>query len=140
FTSKYKSYFEYIEGEIVPRMEDIYTCWKTQYSTQILLGSSVKNTRDVIIDNKLILIPNRSEKLGLKYSINVRQYVLTRPAYEYWENIKKNNENIGGIFDSQPSYMQGNIYNVADKDEPVIGFVSVTGLQEKRIFIDGYKI
>ena len=43
---------------------------------------------------------------------------------------------MGSIFDSQPSQLVGNVHNVADAAEPVIGYISAGTIQTKRIYIN----
>ena len=111
------------------------SCWTTQSSTRVILGSSAKLERDVISLSPITFIPNGSWKLGVKYSILVRQYALTEEAFQYWQLLMKNTEQMGTIFDPQPSETVGNIHSVSDPNELVIGFISAGIIQEKRIFI-----
>lgn len=118
-----------------PVTENIYQCWGSAGSTNVNVGSTMKLSDDVIYQKPLILIPKGSERFSLKYSILVRQYALTKEAFEFWENLGKNTENLGSIFDAQPSELTGNIRNVKNPNEPVLGFISVGSIQSKRIFI-----
>ena len=114
---------------------DISRCWGTNSNSPITLGSTAKLGRDIVYNGPLTFLNSDSEKLSSKYSILVRQYALTKDAYEFWEELKKNTESLGSIFDPQPSQIGGNIHNVANANEPVIGYVSAGTFQEKRIFI-----
>jgi hypothetical protein len=51
------------------------------------------------------------------------------------EQMKKNTEALGTIFDPQPSLLKGNIHCVSDPGEIVIGYVNATTVREERIFI-----
>jgi hypothetical protein len=73
--------------------------------------------------------------ISVRYSIQVKQYVLTADAYTYWSNLQKNTEQIGSIFSPQPFADKGNVHNVADTSEQVVGFLSAGTLQKQRIFI-----
>ena len=112
----------------------IYRCWNTVNSSNINIGSSEKLTSDVIY-LPLIYIPGRSIKLSYLYSVNMRQIALSEQAYRFMEKMKKNTEELGSIFDPQPSELQGNIHCVTNPSEIVIGFVEVSDEKQKRIFI-----
>lgn len=112
----------------------IYTCWQSENSTNILLGSSAKLSED-IMHQPLVFIPPASWKLSVLYSINVKQYALSKEEYEYLSKMKSNTEETGSIFDKQPSELQGNIHCLTKPDEPVIGFIGIANVQVQRIFI-----
>ena len=137
FNSKFQSLYISNGTEIVPRTaaQDIYSCFGNSSSSTILLGSSAKLSEDVIYRAPLTQILSTSEKIGIKYSILLRQYALSTEAYNFWINLKKNTEQLGSIFDAQPSNINGNIHNTVDPAEPVIGYISATSIQTKRIFL-----
>jgi hypothetical protein len=112
----------------------IYKCWNSLASTSIILGSSEKLSSDVIYLPVQFIEPG-SEKLSVLYSMNLKQYAMTQDAYLFMEKMKKNTEQVGTLFDAQPSQITGNIKCLSNQDEPVIGFVEVTDEQTKRIFI-----
>jgi len=60
---------------------------------------------------------------------------MSQDAYLFMQKMKKNTEQVGSLFDAQPSQISGNIKCVTDPNELVIGFVEVTQEQTKRIFI-----
>ncbi|CAN5327523.1 hypothetical protein BH09BAC6_BH09BAC6_05590 [soil metagenome] len=115
--------------------EVTYYCFANSSSNSILLGSSAKLAEDVIYQAPITFVPSNSEKLELKYSIQVRQFALTKEAFNFWTNLKNISEQLGGIFDAQPSQISGNIHNVNNAAEPVIGYISVSTVQLKRVFI-----
>lgn len=116
--------------------EKIFRCWQSDRSTNILIGSSAKLSEDIIYMAPLTFIPDDSWKLSVKYSIRVKQRVLSKGAFEYLEKMKKNSEQLGSIFDPQPSTSSGNIRCTTDPAEVVIGYVYISSVVEKRIFID----
>jgi hypothetical protein len=70
----------------------------------------------------------------------VRQYGLSKDAYDFWQNLQKNTQQLGSIFDAQPSQINGNIHSTSNADEPVIGYVSVGNYTTKRFFIDQHNL
>jgi hypothetical protein len=137
FHAKYQSMVISNDTTIVARTpaQMIYSCFGSDSASTILLGSSARLSQDVIYQSPITFVPSTSEKIETKYSILVSEYALTGDAYNFWTNLKKNTEQLGSIFDPQPSNINGNIANVADATEPVIGYISVSTVQSKRIFI-----
>ncbi|WP_353129311.1 DUF4249 domain-containing protein [Parapedobacter pyrenivorans] len=141
FRSLYESHYEYAgDGEVRVRENDIYNCWSSQRSTGVYLANTTGLSDDRVIGQRLLAIPNLSEKLGVKYSILVKQYALTAEAHQYWEVLQKNTEEMGSIFDPQPSNLESNIRNVDDINEPVVGYISISTMRQKRIFIDNVEL
>ena len=122
---------------LVPRTTAEYVdhCYGFQSSYNIIVNSTAALTQDVVDKAPITGVLSNSEKLGIKYSILVTQTALTKEAYTFWDNLRKNTEKLGSIFDAQPSQILGNIHNVADASDPVIGYISAGTKQSKRIFI-----
>jgi Domain of unknown function (DUF4249) len=99
------------------------------------VGSSAKLDQDIISLAPITVIPFTSVKITVRYSILVKQYALTKEGYDYWDILKKNTEQLGTIFDPQPSHLFSNIHCVTNPDEEVIGFISAGSTTEKRLFI-----
>jgi hypothetical protein len=136
FHSVYYTYLQWVNDQIQPLSPDpYYTCWKYASSTTVLLSSSTKLATDEIYQSPIELIPSNSWLISVRFSILVKQYVLTADAYNYWSDLQKNTEQIGSIFSPQPFADKGNIHNVADTSEQVVGFLSAGTLQKQRIFI-----
>jgi hypothetical protein len=143
YSSAFSSTLEYVDDQLIPRPDSdgIYYCWRSDVSTNINVASTEKLSENVISNYPLTEIPYAtSDKLIDKYSILVRQYSLTKEWYEWNQKIKKNTEQLGSIFDAQPSETGGNIHCVTDPTETVVGFVGCTTETQKRIFISRYDI
>ena len=123
------------ERSIIRRRDNIYNCWQSAYPTNIIVGSTIKLTQDVVRNARVVTVPTATNKLFVKYSVLVKQYALTQEAYEYWLALGKTTETTGSIFDPVPSQITGNIRCLSDDREPVFGFFSAGLVQEKRIFI-----
>jgi hypothetical protein len=136
--SSYYSLYKMVDGYPQDRQipeEQVYFCWKNFTSSELLIGNTVQLSEDRVSEKLLFRIPAGSEKLGHRYSVLVRQFALTKEAYDFYQLMKKNTESLGSIFDSQPSEITGNIRSLSDPAEKVIGFISVAPSQESRIFI-----
>lgn len=116
--------------------DSLYRCWQSYTSSNIIIGSSAKLSNDIIYLFPLLFIPDDSWKLQRRYSVMVKQRALSKGAYEYLENMKKNSEQLGSIFDPQPSTSNGNIHCVNNPQEIVLGYIYSSSSVQKRIFIE----
>lgn len=113
----------------------INTCYSTQTSSRVLITSTTQNTQDIVSDFPLAFIPKGSKKVSTLYSILVQQRALDEDAYNYWKALQRTTENVGGLFDPLPSEVTGNVFNVSNKSESVLGYFAGGEIQEKRLFI-----
>jgi hypothetical protein len=134
YYSEYK--YDTSSEQVVPRTDQIYRCWQSDSSTDILIGNTSGLKRDVISSHNLIAIPYHSEQISILYSVMVSQYALTKQEYNYWQSLKKNTQDIGSLFDPQPSNAPGNITCLTDPKEIVLGYVGSGDMVQKRLFID----
>jgi hypothetical protein len=140
FRSAFDSYWELKNGRMQLRTEDIFNCWGNESSSTVRLTNTLKLDQDVVSAYPLTFLLSTSKKLPIKYSILVRQYALTAEEYAYWEEIRKTTENIGGLYDPLPTQVTGNVHNLSDPDEVVLGFVGAQSVTQQRIFIDNKQL
>src|SRR4030095_1026411 len=141
--SLYFSQFIYANGALRPRIlpgEDVSVCWKYSPSTGIFLANSSRLQSGIISQAPIVFIPRHDEKLFVRYSIIAKQYAMEKDAYNFFEILKKNTEDIGSFFGPLPSELKGNIHCVTNPDEPVIGFVTSSSVTQKRIFINSSEV
>jgi hypothetical protein len=113
----------------------IHQCWTTSPSPNIAVANSIGLSKDVISLQPLHFIPFNDERLTIRYSILVSQYALSQDAYNYWKLVQNNSQSLGTLFDLMPSQLVSNITCISDAQEPVIGYISASGVQQKRLFI-----
>lgn len=137
--SYYQSYWYRVGTTIAPidnPSQSTYSCWTTLNSTNILLGTSINLGSDVISQALIASFAHNDPKMDVRYSTLVRQYALDLDAYNYWLTVQKNSQSLGGLFDLQPAQIRGNIHGVTNPNDVVLGYVSASSIQEKRLFID----
>jgi hypothetical protein len=116
-------------------IEELLVCWANDTPTNILTSSTTTLIEDRVNRFPLVFIPNGSDRLSIRYSILVRQYAISREAYEFLELMKKNSEQMGSLFDPMPSTIRGNIHNLQNPDKPAVGYIIAVKASEKRVFI-----
>jgi len=135
FRSKYRSLNIWEDGMVKDRVDQIYTCWKYDESSTVLIATSKNLNEDIISEFPVVYVSNATDRLKAKYSILVKQYALSEESFNYWKELEKINENLGTMFDPQPSIIRGNIYNINDDNDIVLGYFDASSVQEKRLFI-----
>ncbi len=78
---------------------------------------------------------NEHQKLDHLYSLLVRQIALNEKSYNYWNQMKINKHQDGGLYTNQPFAIMGNLRNVSDTNKRVLGYFTVGTASEKRIFV-----
>lgn len=77
------------------------------------------------------------------YFLSVDQLAISESTYRFWHTINQQLNNTGGIFDVPPAAAIGNMQNVNDPDEIVLGIFNVAGATRKgvhleRAFVDAF--
>jgi hypothetical protein len=112
-----------------------YYCWDKGHSTTFALGSTDKLTSAILKNNTILQLQGGTTRFLYLYSVLVRQYAITKEAYEYFGNLQKNIEEAGSVFAPQPTELSGNIHNIAHPEEVVIGFVTASTETSRRLYI-----
>lgn len=110
------------------------TCWNFEKSRDILIGSGEKTVFGNV-SGIIATLPPTSRKLEVMYRIIVQQNSISKRAYDYFANIKKNTQKMGGLFDPIPSELRGNITCITEPDRPVIGFIDVSLTTQRKLYI-----
>jgi hypothetical protein len=125
-------------GQTPFRDSDKYmTCWRTYQPAQWFTQSiSAKVSPGGLDRFPLQFIDTEGPLLAIRYSLLVRQQVLSEPAFRFWDDLRKQAEDQGELYARQPYQIRGNVKNEANPDEVVLGYFFAAGLAEKRIFVD----
>ena len=111
-------------------------CWRYEQSRQILIYSSEEESSELISRKPIQFInPGRSDRLLRQYSIQVRQYSLSREEFSFWNKLKEITESEGDIFEKQPFPIEGNINCINSEEVNVLGYFQVSAVKSQRIYI-----
>lgn len=129
--------YDYLdETVIIPHLPVNKFCWKSHISDEILIQSAYSGSSENLWKIPLVFIPSdKSDRLLIKYSILARQYSISKKEYEFWNNIRQVSESGDDIFGSQPYTVIGNVHNIKNPDEMVLGYFQVSAVREKRKYI-----
>ena len=71
-----------------------------------------------------------------KFRIDLKQYSISQGAYRFLRLVKQQAEISGSIFDPPPATIRGNMINLENPDEVVLGYFMAGGETTRRIYID----
>jgi len=76
------------------------------------------------------------EKFYERNAFEVIQYRISVKAHEYWNNIDRVGNPAGTIFDAAPASIRGNIYNVDNPKERILGYFEVAAVDTAYTFCE----
>ncbi len=132
--SKWDSDFRCAVPRNLPE-EQIFRCWNTVHNSTIIIYNTDRLSTSQVSSFPINFVSNRTRRLQRRYSILVKQYALNAKGYTYFQDLKTISENSGSLFDAQPFQVYGNISNINNKDELVLGYFDASSVREHRIFI-----
>jgi len=119
-----------------PEMEGVSVCYLSKRLNEYQVGSTALLTGNEIRKQPIYLVSNQSPRLLEKYSLLVLQHSLSVGAYDYLERLRSQSGSPGGLYETHPASSRGNIYNVDNAEEKVLGYFFASQIKEKRIMVD----
>lgn len=117
------------------------TCWKNNISNQVVIHSFENQNSAELKDKKVCFVPSEAtDKLSVRYSILVKQVSISKEEYEFWNKLKISTEDVGDVFGKQPFSIEGNIKNVYNPKEPVLGYFQTGSAVKQRLYINRQEI
>ncbi|WP_026836905.1 DUF4249 domain-containing protein [Gillisia sp. JM1] len=120
----------------VPKQKEEYTCYRTTNSQEIILANTNSLSENSVNDLLIKFIESNNPGVSNRYSLLVKQFIISREAYTYYEILKELSSSDNLFSQSQPGFFAGNISNINNPDEKVIGFFNVSSVSEKRIYFN----
>lgn len=112
-----------------------YYCWQHNTSKNIHLYSTAELEENTAKDIELLRISIDDIRISYIYSILVKQWVMSKEAYDYYRTMELYTENTGGLFTPLPSEVQGNVSCTSSPEKKVRGYVLSAQTTSKRLFI-----
>ncbi|MCL6273206.1 DUF4249 domain-containing protein [Muricauda sp. 2012CJ35-5] len=130
---------DFVPGEgfvISPRPLDEKVCFTTDLSNRLILA----NTRDLDEDRLsrfTVRFINRDNYIIThRYSILVRQLTQSEQAHNFYETLSNFSSSESVFSETQPGFLEGNVFSEDDSAEKVLGYFDVAAVDEKRIFFN----
>lgn len=115
--------------------DTLFYCWTTSRIYDIHTFTLNNLSTEKILRCPLNFVSGKSDRLSVKYSLLVKQYAISQDAYEYWSAAQSQSQNTGGLYETQPVSITGNIHCITDPSETALGYFMVSSFTEQRIFV-----
>jgi hypothetical protein len=116
-------YYDGTFHEVKPHDYTNKVCWITQSVKNVFTVSTKNLSQNIYTQYPLQTIDGtNSSRLGIMYSTLVRQLALSEGAYNYWDKLRINSNEQGGLYEKQPLAIKGNLVNVSNPDKDVLGY------------------
>lgn len=137
YHADFRVYF-WFDGELhtFPDTDSIKVCWKTDPVYQIFTGSTVGLDEPVITDFPLQYVSFDNREFSVRYSLLINQLTISEQAQEYWKRVNEQNTSGGELYTKMPYQVRGNINNIDNLNEPVLGYFQAAGVDTKRVFFN----
>lgn len=123
-------------NHILPPDHSRQICWKTSLVNAIFTLTTKNLAQNRYNFFPLHFVDNVSTpRLVYGYSLELRQYALSEAAFNYWEKLRTNSVGQGGLYEKQPLMIKGNLHNITNPEQDILGFFSAASVTSKRIFV-----
>jgi hypothetical protein len=128
-------YYDGTFHEVKPPDYTNKICWITVLAKNVFTLSTKTVAQGVYKQYPLHYIDGKSSsRLGILYSILVKQYAMSEAAYNYWEQLRINSNEQGGLYEKQPNAIKGNLQNTDKPDNEVLGYFFAASVKSRRYF------
>ncbi len=121
-------------GPVVNPNRDITRCWESYYINGIFISETEGLTENAVVEAPLNFVDQYGDELSLNFSLHARQLTISKEVYEFWRDLDKLTSQTGGLYESQPFRLEGNINCTTDPEVNVSGIFEAAGVSEGREF------
>lgn len=128
-------YYDGTVHQIYPPDYSRKVCWSSERIEEIFTLSTANLGENWYPKFPLHFVSSQTSRLLYGYSLLVELSSLSEEAYYFWDQMRINSTGLGGLYGKQPLSITGNLHNVADPGQEVLGFFGASSVKSKRIFI-----
>lgn len=118
------------------REEQELVCYNTVASNSVIIATAQDFEQNAIQQFRVRFISRENYIMSHRYSILVRQILQSRAANEFYETLKDFSISESIFSGIQTGFLNGNVFSVSNKSEPVVGFFEVAAIDEKRVYFN----
>lgn len=111
-------------------IDTLYYCWKS-IENKIFTASTAYLNTSRIINHPLNFVSAQSEMLKYKYSLLLTQYTISEETHNFLNALINQEDGLEGLYTKQPYQIRGNVYNIDNSEEVVLGYFIVASTTER---------
>ena len=115
---------------------DLKECWATKNIPGIFIAGTEGLAINSIVETPLHFESQYGDELTARYRLHVRQLKITSECYYFWKDMDKIINQTGGLYETQPFRLMGNIICSSDPSSNVTGIFEVAGVSEEVRYFD----
>ena len=108
-------------------------CWEIIRNYRLSLFDDQLTNGGPLTNRNVASVPLLTRQPAL---LELRQSSLTKDAYRFYELFQQQTQNTGGLADTPPTALVGNVRNRANARESVIGFFTASAVATSRYWLD----
>lgn len=109
-------------------------CWVPVY------GSRSEVMSDMLVNGNTIsrksIMQSPVYYAGRHY-VEVRQYSVTKPAYQFWVKFEEQRKRTGSLFDPLPASIEGNVHQADNPEVFALGYFGASAVSTHRLIVPG---
>ncbi len=106
----------------------MYYCWTSNTIKEIFTQNTAYLSEPKINRHPLHFVQHNEEKMRIQYSVMAKQFIVSEKAYIFKKGLEDLNSDNGGLYTRQPYQIRGNMYNVDNPEEAVLGYFLTAGV------------
>ena len=137
YKAAYRATHVYTGRDQVPASNlAVMFCFSQKSAKGIFTASTEGLSENVILDAPLHFESQYGDALSIRYSLLVKQYNITEDAWNFWSELSKQVAQSGGLYESQPYRVTGNVFCSTTDTLLVSGIFELSSVSTKRIFVN----
>jgi hypothetical protein len=108
-------------------------CWEILRNYALNLFDDVYSNGGFIARRKVASIPFYQRAACL---VDIRQVALTKDAYQYYKLFQDQTQSTGGLADTPPTVLGGNVHEVTNSQERAVGYFTASAVSLSHYWLD----
>jgi len=123
-------------SQVVKDNEDGRICYGSKKSNEVILKNASEFQGNKVETFVIKFNPKGKAEIQHRYSLLVKQHLISREAYVYYETLKNFSESESLFSENQPGLVIGNLFSEDNPNETVIGFFDISKVLSKRVYFN----